>query len=181
MTTITDRPRFLYQVKAIPQWIWVIAGAGVIYTIISMVILNANPEVDPKFRFSLEPLLAARLAVQIHVVGALSAFAIGTFLIFGPKGRGLHKPLGWTWVSAMAVTAVSSFFITGLMGKWHSPIHALSAWTVLALPFAIAAIRRRKVEEHRKAMTGMFFRGIIIAGLFSFLPGRTMWAMFFAV
>ncbi|WOR15787.1 hypothetical protein RYZ27_03810 [Hyphomonas sp. FCG-A18] len=180
MTTITDRQRFRDLLKTIPEWAWIIAGAGVIYTIISAIIFRFNPEIEPQFRLSLEPLIAAPLTIQVHVIAALSAFGIGTVLMFGPKGRGIHKPLGWAWVGAMAVTAISSFFITGLMGKWYSPIHAISAWTVLALPFGIAAIRRRKVKEHRKAMTGMFFGGIIIAGMFSFLPGRIMWTMFFA-
>ena len=30
-------------------------------------------------------------------------------------------------------------------------------------------------------MTGIFVGGMLIAGLFSFLPGRTMWHLFFAV
>jgi uncharacterized membrane protein len=30
-------------------------------------------------------------------------------------------------------------------------------------------------------MTGMFMGGLVIAGLFSFLPGRLMWHLFFAV
>jgi len=80
----------------------------------------------------------------------------------------------------MSVTAISSFFITGLMGSSYSPIHALSAWTMIGLPFGIAAIRRRDVQQHRRSMTGMFVGGMVVAGLFSFLPGRLMWHIFFA-
>ncbi|MEM1390882.1 MAG: DUF2306 domain-containing protein [Pseudomonadota bacterium] len=169
------------RLTVIPSWVWTLIIAGVIYAVIYTMILASNPGLSPRFRVSAEPLINTRPIVQVHVAGAISAFLIGTVLMFGPKGKTYHRTLGWIWVVAMAVTAISSFFITGLMGKWYSPIHALSAWTVLALPFAVAAARRRKIQEHRKAMTGMFFGGIIIAGLFSFLPGRIMWKMLFTI
>lgn len=80
----------------------------------------------------------------------------------------------------MSITAISSFFITGIMGSTYSPIHALSAYTMLGLPFGIAAVRRRNIPKHRKDMTGMFVGAMVIAGLFSFLPGRLMWSLVFA-
>ncbi|MEO1642808.1 MAG: DUF2306 domain-containing protein [Pseudomonadota bacterium] len=180
MTATVQDNGFVSRLERVPSWVWVIGIAAAIYAGVYVMILASNPNVSPKFRLSAEPLLNTGPIIQVHVAGAMSAFIIGTVLMLGPKGRGYHRPLGWIWVIAMAVTAISSFFITGLMGKWYSPIHALSAWTVLALPFAVAAVRRRKIKEHRKAMTGMFFGGIIIAGLFSFLPGRVMWHMLFA-
>lgn len=122
-----------------PSWVWVIGIAGVIYAAICVLILASNPGVSPSFRLSMEPLLNTRPVVQIHVAGAMTAFLVGAVLMLGPKGRGYHKPLGWLWVVAMAVTAVSSFFITGLMGKWYSPIHALSAWTVLSTSSDVSA------------------------------------------
>jgi uncharacterized membrane protein len=117
--------------------------------------------------------------LQTHIAAALTALAIGTVLMLRPKGRGLHKALGWSWVAAMAVTAVSSFFITGLNGDFFSLIHLLSGWTVIALPMAIYAIRNRNVDRHRRTMSGLFFGGLIVAGLFTFIPGRFMFEMFF--
>lgn len=163
----------------VPGWAWQIGVAGVIYLIISRLILAAYPEADPKLRFSLEPIATASTAIQVHVVSAVATFAIGLVLLSAPKGFRLHKTLGWAWVISMAATAVSSFFITGLMGSSYSPIHALSAWTMIGLPFGIAAIRRRDIKKHRDTMTGMFVGGMLIAGLFSFLPGRLMWEIFF--
>nr|WP_083332787.1 DUF2306 domain-containing protein [Hyphomonas sp. Mor2] len=171
-------PRAL--VSKVPGWVWQFAIAFLIYLIVSHLILQAHPDADPRFRLDLEPLISASFAVQVHVVGALASFGIGLVLLSAPKGFRLHKTLGWTWVFSMAVTAVSSFFITGLMGNNYSPIHALSAWTMIGLPFGIAAIRRRDVKKHRHTMTGMFVGGMLIAGLFSFLPGRLMWEIFFS-
>lgn len=119
------------------------------------------------------------LVVHIHVYAALAALVIGTVILFRPKGRGLHKTLGWSWVVAMGITAVSSLFITGLNGDSWSIIHLLSGWTIIALPMAIYAIRNRKVEIHRRAMTGMFVGGLLVAGAFAFIPGRLMFETFF--
>ncbi len=170
-------PRAL--VSRLPFWAWQILIAFAIYLVVSHFILAAFPEAEPRLRFSLEPIMSASMAIQIHVTGAITTFAIGLVLLCAPKGFGLHKTLGWAWVIAMSVTAISSFFITGIMGNNYSPIHALSAWTMIGLPFGIAAIRRRDIKKHRHTMTGMFVGGMVIAGLFSFLPGRLMWEIFF--
>ncbi|MEL7540472.1 MAG: DUF2306 domain-containing protein [Pseudomonadota bacterium] len=182
MTTKTAFPPTLSPrplVQRVPGPVWPVLIALIIYAIVSQLILAAYPEADPRFRLSLDPIMTASLAIQIHVVAALSAFLVGVILLLAPKGLRFHKTLGWTWVLAMTITAVSSFFMTGLMGSSLSPIHALSAWTMIGLPFGIAAIRRRDIRQHRHSMTGMFVGGILIAGLFSFLPGRLMWDIFF--
>jgi uncharacterized membrane protein len=118
------------------------------------------------------------IAIKIHMTAALAALAIGIVIMMRPKGKGLHKALGWSWVVAMAVTAVSSFVITTL-GSTLSWLHLLSGWTVISLPMAVYAIRRRDIRWHAGAMTGMFVGGLIIAGAFNFLPGRLMWRMIF--
>lgn len=175
----TISPRAL--VIAVPGWAWQILGAFAIYLIVSYFILASQPDASLHFRLSLEPLLTASTQVKVHVVGAVSAFSIGLILLLAPKGFGFHKTLGWAWVLAMLVTAVSSFFITGMFQNAYSPIHALSAWTLIGLPFGVAAIRRREVKKHRDTMTGMFLGAMVIAGLFSFLPGRLMWETFFGI
>lgn len=117
-------------------------------------------------------------ATQIHIVAALAAVAVGFVILARPKGRGLHKVLGWTWVLTMAATAVSSLFMTGLNGDAYSLIHLLSGWTLVALPLGIFAIRRRNVAGHRRAMLGIFLGGLLVAGAFTFLPGRFMFNLF---
>jgi uncharacterized membrane protein len=118
------------------------------------------------------------IMVQVHIIAALTALGVGTVILFRKKGTGFHKTLGWTWVIAMGTTAVSSLFITGLNGNFYSFIHLLSGWTIIGLPMAIWAIRNRKVETHKRAMTGMFVGGLLIAGGLTFLPGRFMFEFF---
>lgn len=117
--------------------------------------------------------------VFIHVGAALLALLIGIILLLSPKGVGPHKLLGWTWVLAMATTAASSLFIFGLNRDFFSIIHLLSGWTLIALPMAVFAIRRRNVALHRRMMTGLFVGGLLIAGALAFMPGRLMFETFF--
>jgi uncharacterized membrane protein len=119
------------------------------------------------------------LAVQVHVVAALAALAIGLVIWTLPKGRGPHKALGWVWVAAMAVTAASSLLITGLNGNSYSFIHLLTGWTLISLPMAVFAVRRKNVLAHKRAMTGMFVGGLLFAGALTFIPGRFMFQFFF--
>lgn len=128
---------------------------------------------------NLSPLAAAPAKVQVHVAAALTALAIGTVLMVGVKGTRIHRTLGWTWVVAMATTALSSLFIRDMNHGAMSWIHLLSGWTIVALPMAVYAARRHNVHMHRRFMTGLFVGGLLIAGAFTFLPGRLMWRVFF--
>lgn len=116
---------------------------------------------------------------KVHITAAAIALVIGFIILVLPKGRGPHKPLGWTWVIAMATTAVSSLFMTGLNGDFYSLIHLISGWAVVVLPMGIYAIRNRNVAAHRRHMMSLFLGALLIAGAFAFLPGRFMFDFFF--
>ncbi|WP_291049255.1 DUF2306 domain-containing protein [Hyphomonas sp.] len=150
-----------------------------VYWGLSHVMLQGEGPV--RVRVDLAPLLQSPLVLQAHVGGALLAFAIGCVLLAGVKGRAMHRTLGYVWVAAMAITAISSFFLQSINPGGFSLIHALSAWTMIVLPMGLAAARRKNISKHRKEMTGLFVGGLVVAGLFSFLPGRLMWHLFFAV
>ena len=126
-----------------------------------------------------ELLAAAPMVIRLHVAAAVSAFVIGCILLAGVKGTTLHKALGWTWVAAMMVTALSSFFIKVVNPGHWSLIHVLSGWVAIGVPMGIAAIRRGNVRAHRRMMTGQFIGGLLIAGVFTLAPGRLMFQVFF--
>ncbi|HPE47938.1 MAG TPA: DUF2306 domain-containing protein [Hyphomonas sp.] len=154
-------------------------AALAIYAVASWLILRANGNPPIHFRFDPTGLIESTLAIRLHVAGALAAFGIGAVLLSGVKGTRMHRLLGYTWVAAMAVTAISSFFIFGLNGHNFSPIHGLSAWTVIVLPMAVVAARRRNIRKHATDMRNLFMGGLLVAGLFTFLPGRMIWSIFF--
>lgn len=153
--------------------------AALVYAGVSWAIVRTQNVDQVSLRIDLSPLLTIPHVLQAHIAGALTAFLIGIVLLLGVKGRTFHKVLGYAWITAMAVTAISSFFLTGINGNYYSPIHLLSGWTVIVLPMAIAAARRRNIQSHSRQMTETFVGGMLIAGLFSFLPGRFMWHLFF--
>jgi uncharacterized membrane protein len=129
---------------------------------------------------SLQPLMDAAPAVQVHAFAAMAAFALGLVQLSAPKGTLPHRTIGYVWVALMTIVAATSFWIHDLRmwGPW-SPIHILSIITLGALPLAILHARRHRVAEHRKAMLAMFAGALLIAGLFTFMPGRIMHAVAF--
>lgn len=168
--------------RSIRDFVWPLMGLAV-FTALAAYIGLLNPALRELLSHPHLPnlgLLAEQPPViQLHVAAALTALLIGTILLLGVKGNTLHRTLGWTWVIAMATVAISSFFIRTIDPGHFSLIHLLSGWTVIALPMAVFAARRHNVRMHRRAMTGLFVGGLLIAGLFTFAPGRLMWQVVF--
>ena len=129
---------------------------------------------------SLAPLLDAAPAIPLHAFAAMAAFALGLVQLAAPKGTLPHRTIGWIWVALMAVVAVSSFWIhqIRLVGPW-SPIHLLSIFTLTVLPLAVWKAHRHQVRSHRFAMTSLFLGALVIAGLFTIVPGRIMHRVIF--
>ena len=129
---------------------------------------------------TLAPLLNASPAIQFHAFAAMAAFALGLVQLTAPKGTIPHRAIGWAWVALMAVVAVTAFFIheIRLWGPW-SPIHLLAIYTLAMLPLTVLHARKHRVINHRNAMISIFIGALIIAGAFTFLPGRVMHAVAF--
>jgi uncharacterized membrane protein len=126
---------------------------------------------------SLAPLLNAAPAIQLHAFAALAAFGLGAVQLAAPKGTLPHRTIGWIWVVLMVIVAATSFWIHDLRvwGPW-SPIHLLAIFTLATLPLAVVHARRHRVDRHRNAMTAIFVGALVIAGLFTLMPGRIMHA-----
>ncbi len=50
--------------------------------------------------------------ISVHALVALVAMGAGAVQLASPKGTTLHKAVGYFWVGAMCVVAVSSFWIS---------------------------------------------------------------------
>jgi uncharacterized membrane protein len=129
---------------------------------------------------TLAPLLSASPAIQLHAFAAMTAFGLGLMQLAAPKGTLPHRTVGWIWVALMTVVSVSAFFIhqIRLWGPW-SPIHLLAIFTLVMLPIAVWHAHKHAVKQHRNNMVGIFFGALVIAGAFTFLPGRIMHAVAF--
>lgn len=124
---------------------------------------------------TLDPLLDASLAVQLHVLAVIPAMILAPWLLLMRKGTPRHRLLGRVWLVAMAVTAISALFIheIRLIGIW-SPIHLLSFLTLASCLAILRSARAGRVREHRLAVLGLFWMALVGAGLFTLLPGRIM-------
>jgi uncharacterized membrane protein len=129
---------------------------------------------------SLAPLLNTSPAIQLHAFAAMAALALGIVQFSVPKGTLPHRTLGWIWIALMIVVSVTAFFIheIRLWGPW-SPIHLLAIFTLATLPLAVWKAHRHEVSKHRTAMISIFTGGLVVAGLFTFVPGRIMHAVVF--
>ena len=124
---------------------------------------------------SIEPLLDAPFAVRLHAFPAIAAFVLGGIQLAAPKGTLPHRAMGWIWVASMSLVAMSSFFIhTICTAGPFSVIHLLSIVTLVALPLGVWRARRREIRAHRRTMQLLFLGALLVAGVFTFMPGRIM-------
>lgn len=129
---------------------------------------------------SLEPLLAAGPVVYTHAFAAIAAAVLGVVQFAAPKGTLPHRSLGYLWAFLMLWVAGSSLFIHGIrMIGPFSPIHILSVITLIGVPMAVWAARKGRITTHAKAMKGYMLWALLVAGIFTFYPGRLMYQVVF--
>ncbi|MEL7429158.1 MAG: hypothetical protein AAFN43_04075, partial [Pseudomonadota bacterium] len=61
-----------------------------------------------------------------------------------------------------------------------SPIHLLSVVVPITLVLAILQARAGRIHDHRRTMRSIFIGGNVVAGIFTFLPGRLNYDIFLA-
>src|SRR5215510_1019026 len=122
----------------------------------------------------------APLAIQIHLATVLPAFALGTWLVFfSRKGSRYHRAAGFAYLGLMTVTSLTALFVRSLHPGHLSWIHLFIPLTLWGVFSAIWTVRRGDIGGHRRAMRGVYFGGLLIAGGLTFLPGRLMYRIFF--
>lgn len=120
--------------------------------------------------------------IIFHLITAIGAAFLGPVILLRRKGDATHRLLGRIWGALMVVTAISSAFIyspgAGIAGTGFSFIHIFTVWTLVNVPLAIWAARTKRIRMHRGMMTGLYV-GLLIAGGFTFIPGRLLGQMVF--
>ncbi|MDI9313482.1 MAG: DUF2306 domain-containing protein [Hydrotalea sp.] len=136
---------------------------------------------------NLSLITAEPLAIRVHLFLALLAIALGLSQFWLRKGTWRHKIVGYFFVVFVASLSIASFFIKSLFPAlglgWlffgFSPLHLLSIYVLYSLGQAMWAIKHGDVKTHERAMKGIFFYGIIVAGIFTLMPGRLLFRVFF--
>jgi uncharacterized membrane protein len=121
--------------------------------------------------------------MYIHLATVVPCFVLGTVLLLIRKGTPLHKGLGKPYMILMLFTATVTLFMQAQVGprlfNHFGWIHLFSFLTVYTVPTAYIAIRSGDVKRHRNKMITLYFGAIIIAGGFTFVPGRYLHDVFF--
>lgn len=126
-------------------------------------------------------IMAAPLAVQVHLVTVFVAVLMTAVIVPTKKGTKVHKLAGRLWAVSMLITAVVSFGINSFNSPIGlSPIHLFSVVVLISVPYAIYSVRNGNIAAHKKAMTGVLVGGLGVAGGFTLMPGRLMWEFLFA-
>lgn len=150
-----------------------IAGAGLIGIASSIALFRAMTGFAPSYPGARE------VAVIIHLAAVLPAIPLGLWVLLTRKGGSRHKLLGRIWMVLMFVTALSAVFIRHINHGGFSLIHLFVPLVIVTMVRAIAAARQGRIAAHRRQVIGMYMGALIVPGLFTFLPGRLMWAWLF--
>ena len=121
--------------------------------------------------------------MYIHLATVVPCFIIGTMLLLIKKGTRIHKGFGRLYMVLMLFTALVTLFMPAHVGprilNHFGWIHSFSFLTIYTVPTAYLAIKRGNVKSHKRKMILLYFGAIIIAGGFTFVPGRYLHSVFF--
>ena len=83
----------------------------------------------------------------------------------------------------MLITAIITLLMPAQVGpsilNHFGWIHLFSFLTIYTIPTAYLAIKKGNVKVHKRKMILLYFGAIIIAGGFTFTPGRYLYHLFF--
>jgi len=129
---------------------------------------------------TLTPLMSAPVVIQIHVLAALLSIVLGPVVLYRPRRDRMHRRLGHVWVTAMATVALSAMLIPSFASPFHFGIlHGFAVLTCVTLVIGVRSAIRRDIAGHEAAFRSLYWNGLLIAGLFTLLPGRRINEMLF--
>lgn len=118
-----------------------------------------------------------------HLITVVPCFFIGAYLLSVKKGTKIHRKLGKVYMILMFTTAIITLFMPALVGpqflNHFGWIHLFSFLTLYSVPTAIIAIKKGQIKRHKLKMILLYIGAIIIAGGFTFSPGRYLHHVFF--
>ncbi|MGB3607968.1 MAG: DUF2306 domain-containing protein [Psychroserpens sp.] len=119
----------------------------------------------------------------IHLFTVVPAFVLGTISLLLKKGTAFHKLIGKIYMILMLFTAIVTLFMSAEVGptlfNHFGWIHLFSLLTIYTVPTAYVAIKKGNVKVHKRKIVLLYFGAIIIAGSFTFFPGRYLHGVFF--
>lgn len=124
-----------------------------------------------------------KLLMYSHLITVIPCVFLGAYLLLVKKGTPIHRLLGRIYMVLMFITACITIFMPAAVGPqlfnhfgWIHLFTLLTLWTV---PTAYLAVRQGKIKTHQRKMVLLYLGALVIAGGFTFVPGRYMYEVFF--
>jgi uncharacterized membrane protein len=121
--------------------------------------------------------------MYLHLATVVPCFIIGTVLLLIKKGTKIHVNFGRIYMVLMLITAITTLFMKAQVGptifNHFGWIHSFSFLTMYTVPTAYVAVKKGNIKVHKRKMILLYFGAIIIAGGFTFMPGRYLHDLFF--
>jgi uncharacterized membrane protein len=118
-----------------------------------------------------------------HLLTVVPCVFIGGYLLAVRKGTPIHRALGKIYMVLMMITAIITIFMPAYVGPqlfnhfgWIHLFTLLTLWTV---PTAYLAVRKGNIKAHKRKMVLLYVGALVIAGGFTFVPGRYMHELFY--
>ncbi|MBT5105153.1 MAG: DUF2306 domain-containing protein [Porticoccaceae bacterium] len=125
--------------------------------------------------------------IYIHAFFALIAVPVGLYILLTKKGTQKHKLTGRIWTLFLLIVSFTALFIQAINPGEYSLIHLLIPWTIGSLIYSIWSIRKfqiTKLQKYKKAhmysMIGVYVGALLVAGVFTLMPGRLFYEILFS-
>lgn len=106
------------------------------------------------------------------------ASILGALLLFKKKGTTSHRIIGKYYMMLMLTTAFVALLMPAQVGPallgHFGYIHLFCILVLYSVPSAYFAVRNGNLTKHKLNMIGVYVGGILIAGAFTFMPGRLL-------
>lgn len=121
---------------------------------------------------------------DLHLYTIAPCLPLGLYLIaFSDKGKTLHKKVGYIYMTLLFFSAIVSLFLKAYVGpkflNHFGWIHLLSLLTIWTIPMSLIAVKKGNIKRHKRGMQLLYWMGLILAGLFTLMPGRYLHGVFF--
>jgi uncharacterized membrane protein len=127
--------------------------------------------------------LGYRQLMYLHLATVVPCVFLGAIIFLMKKGTEVHKLLGRVYMVLMMLTAAITVFMRAEVGPrlfgHFGFIHLFSVLTLFSVPQAYFAIKRGDIRTHQTSMMSLYVGAILIAGAFTFMPGRYLHSLFF--
>ena len=111
---------------------------------------------------------------------------LGGLIFSSPKGTLAHRVWGWLWIACLTSVCLTGGFIQAIIPGSFSTLHILIPVTMVLIVYSIWNIKMYQQTQndiyrqaHMASMIAVYGGALMIAGVFTLLPGRLIGNAFY--